>query len=128
MPTATLAIPPETQHVRVARMVAGAAARRGRVPEDLIDDVRLAVGEAVGRVVLRHSRAGIADEVEIALRDDPESFEVEILDRTPSHQADEDDGLSLALTQSLVPHSSVSMADGDQRVRLVWPLDEDRAH
>jgi anti-sigma regulatory factor (Ser/Thr protein kinase) len=124
VPTATLAIPPEAQHVRVARMVAGAAARRGRVPEDVIDDVRLAVGEAVARVVLRHGRAGIPDEVEIALRDDPESFEVEIVDHSPADLADDDDGLSVALTQSVVPQSWISTADGHQRIRLVWPLED----
>jgi anti-sigma regulatory factor (Ser/Thr protein kinase) len=124
VPTATIAIPPETQHVRLARMVAGAAARRGRVPEDLIDDVRLAVGESVARVVLRHGRAGISHEVEIALRDDPESFEVEIVDLSPPDLPDDDDGLSVALTQSVVPQSWVSTADGQQRIRLVWPLDD----
>lgn len=124
MPTATIAIPPETQHVRVARMVAGAAARRGRVPEELIDDVRLAVGEAVARVVLRHGRAGVSQEVEIALRDDPESFEVEIVDLSPPDLSDDDDGLSVALTQSVVPQSWMSTTDGQQRIRLVWPLDD----
>ncbi len=125
MPTATIAIPPATEHVRVVRMVAGAAARRGRVPEELIDEVRLAVGEAVARVVLRHRRAGLGDDVVVALRDDPESFEVEISDRTPVDIADDDDGLSVALTQSLVPQSSISPAEGHQRIRLVWPLEED---
>ena len=124
MPTATIAIPPMTEHVRVARMVAGAAARRGRVPEDLIDEVRLAVGEAVARVVLRHRRAGISEDVEVSLRDDPEAFEVEIIDRTPVDVPDDDDGLSVALTASLVPQSSVSPANGHQRIRLVWPLDD----
>ena len=124
MPTATIAIPPEAQHVRVARMVAGAAARRGRVPEELIDDVRLAVGEAVGRVVLRHNRAGVNDDVEIALRDDPDSFEVEIVDHSPADLADDDHGLSVALTQSVVPQSGISAVDGHQRIRLVWPLQD----
>ena len=117
MPTATIAIPPATEHVRVVRMVAGAAARRGRVPEDVIDEVRLAVGEAVARVVLRHRRSGIRDDVVIALRDDPEAFEVEITDLTPVDLADDDDGLSMALTSALVPQSSVTPAAGGQRER-----------
>lgn len=124
MPTATVAIPPATEHVRVVRMVAGAAARRGRVPEELLDEIRLAVGEAVARVVLRHRRAGITEDVVVCLRDDPEAFEVEITDLTPMDLADDDDGLSVALTQSLVPHSSVAPQDGHQVIRLVWPLEE----
>jgi len=124
VPTATVAIPPATEHVRVVRMVAGAAARRGRVPEELLDEIRLAVGEAVARVVLRHRRAGITEDVVVCLRDDPEAFEVEITDLTPMDLADDDDGLSVALTQSLVPHSSVAPQDGHQVIRLVWPLEE----
>ncbi len=127
MPTATIAIPPETEHVRVVRMVAGSAARRGRVPEELIDEVRLAVGEAVARVVLRHRRAGIRDDVVVALRDDPEAFEVEINDRTSAELADTDNGLSAALTSALAPQCSVTPFATGQRVRLVWPLQEEPA-
>jgi Histidine kinase-like ATPase domain len=123
MPTATIAIPPAAEHVRVVRMVAGAAARRGRVPEELVDEVRLAVGEAVARVVLRHRRAGLKGDVVVALRDDPDAFEVEITDLTPASLADDDDGLSMALTSAMAPQSSVAPeAGGQQRVRLVWPL------
>lgn len=126
MPTSTIAIPPATEHVRVVRMVAGTAARRARVSEDLIDEVRLAVGEAVARVVLRHIRAGIQGDVVVALRDDPEAFEVEITDLTGADVADADDGLSLALTAAVVPQSSVSPTpEGRQRIRLVWPLQDD---
>lgn len=127
MPTATIAIPPQTEHVRVVRMVATAAARRGGVPEETIDEVRLAVGEAVARVVLRHRRAGVGADIVVSLRDDPESFEVEIADRTPTAFADNDDGLSIALMSAVVPRSSITpSADGEQRIRLVWPLEEPR--
>lgn len=125
MPVSTLTIPPLPEHVRAVRMVAGAAARRGRVPDHLIDEVRLAVGEAVARVVLRHTRSGRDDDVEIHLRDDPEAFEVEIVDHSPVDLSDDDGGLSLALTQSLAPQSSLlPNARGEQVVRLVWPLDD----
>ena len=128
MPTSTIAIPPAPEHVRVVRMVAGAAARRARVPAEQVDEVRLAVGEAVARVVLRHRAAGVVADVVVALRDDPASFEVEITDCTSADLADADDGLSVALTEALAPHSSVRpAADGSQHIRLVWPLEEDRA-
>lgn len=125
MPTATIAIPPVAEHVRVVRMVAAAAARRGGVPEDLIDEVRQAVGEATARVVLRYRRAGVAADVEVSLRDDPESFEVEIVDCTAIDFPDTDDGLSVALMTAFVPRSSITpAADGTQHIRLVWPLDD----
>lgn len=127
MPTSTVAIPPVTDFVRVVRMVATAAARRGGVREEIIDEVRLAVGEAVARVVLRHRRAGVAADVEVSLRDDPESFEVEIVDRTAADFPDSDDGLSVALMSAVAPRSSITpSADGTQRIRLVWPLEEAR--
>ena len=123
MPISTIAIPPAAEHVRVVRMVAGAAARRGRVPEELVDEVRLAVGEAVARVVLRHRRAGLKGDVVVAMRDDPEAFEIEITDLTPATLADDDDGLSMALISAMAPQSSLAVADdGHQRVRMVWPL------
>lgn len=125
MPTATISIPPATEHVRTVRMVAGAAARRGRVPDDIIDEVRLAVGEAVARVVLRHQRAMIADDVVVTLRDYPEVFEVEVSDRTRADLPDDDGGISVALTQALVPHCGVSPTpDGHQRILMSWPLAE----
>ena len=46
MGTAALTLPPATEQVRLARLVAGAAARRSGVDEDVLDEVRLAVGEA----------------------------------------------------------------------------------
>lgn len=123
MPVATVSIPPSADQVRTVRLVAGTAARRGRVPDELIDDVRLAVGEAVARVVLRHQRSGVADDVIIHLRDDVETFEVEIVDHSPADLADPDDGLSVALTQALVPHCSVGPdGGGAQRIRMIWPL------
>ena len=122
MPTSKISIPPATEHVRVVRMVAAAAARRGRVPEESIDLVRQAVGEAVARVVLRHLRAGVTDDVVVSMREDPQAFEVEIADKTPVDLADDDDGLSVALTSAFAPQADFSPAGREQRVRLVWPL------
>lgn len=128
MPSSRISIPPATEHVRTVRMVAGAAARRGRIPDDIIDEVRLAVGEAVARVVLRHQRANIPDDVVVTLRDDPEAFEVEIADRTRADLPDDDDGISVALTQALVPHCGVAPTpDGHQRITMSWPLAEPEA-
>ena len=125
MPVATITIAPLPEQVRTVRMVAGTAARRGRVPEDEVDDVRLAVGEAVARVVLRHQRSVPEADVTVHLRDDPDLFEVEILDRSPADLADDDDGMSVALTEALAPRCSVTDgADGARHIRLTWPLPE----
>jgi hypothetical protein len=109
-------------------MVAGAAARRGSVPEPLVDEVRLAVGEAVARAVLRHQRAGVDADVVVTMLDDPESFEVLIDDRSPERLPEADGGMSVALVEALVPHTSTTaLPGGGRRVRLNWPLpDPDR--
>lgn len=117
MPAATLTIPPSVEHVRTARLVAVAAARRAGLDEETVDDVRLAVGEAVARVVLRHGAAGLSDGIDLVVRDDGRAFEVEVHDVTDPQLADEDDGVALALVHALTPQVSVEPS----LVTLVWP-------
>jgi anti-sigma regulatory factor (Ser/Thr protein kinase) len=125
VPRSSISIPPAAEHVRAVRLVAGAAARRGNVPESLVDEVRLAVGEAVARAVLRHRRAEVSADVVVTLHDDPEAFEVQIDDRAPADLPDTDDGMAEALVTALVPHTATTqIAGGGRRVRLVWPLED----
>ena len=49
-----LEISPPPAHVRTARLVAVATARRSGVGEELLDEIRLAVGEACSRAVALH--------------------------------------------------------------------------
>jgi anti-sigma regulatory factor (Ser/Thr protein kinase) len=70
MAVCTLSIPPDTEQVRVARLVACAAARRTGLIEAQIDDVRLAVGEAVGRAVVRQQREDAPEPVSVRMIDD----------------------------------------------------------
>jgi hypothetical protein len=71
-------------HVRTARLVAAAVARRSGVDEAVLDEVRLAVGEACSRAVDLHRRHCPAEPVGITLTDDPGAFRVVVLDRAPS--------------------------------------------
>ena len=52
--------------MRTARLVGVAVARRAGVAEELLDEVRLAIGEACTRAVALHRRYGLADLVEVA--------------------------------------------------------------
>jgi anti-sigma regulatory factor (Ser/Thr protein kinase) len=54
-------------------------ARRSGVAEDLLDEIRLAVGEACGRAVQLHERNGIQEPVVLTLIDD-NRFEVVVRD------------------------------------------------
>src|ERR1700684_4186221 len=67
-------------HVRTARLVALAVARRAGVPDDMLDEVRLAGGEACSRAV--GINVGIAPDepVTMLLSDDLSRFTVEVLD------------------------------------------------
>ena len=78
-----LSFTPLPAHVRTARLVATAVARRSGVAESLLDEVRLAVGEACSRAVEAHQLYCPAEPVRIALTDRAGRFEVEVWTPTP---------------------------------------------
>lgn len=113
MGTVTLRLAPRPAHVRTARLVASAMARRGGVAEDLLDDVRLAVGEACARAVRLHERHGMDDTVTLELVDG-DTFTVVVADSV----AGDTDGQAVAArtaptdkTCSVLTHSAVGVAD-----------------
>src|ERR1700689_3800393 len=69
MATVEISFTPLPAHVRTARLVAAAGARRSGVDEALLDEVRLAVGEACSRAVEAHRLHCPAEPVRIALTD-----------------------------------------------------------
>jgi anti-sigma regulatory factor (Ser/Thr protein kinase) len=80
MATVEVSFTPLPAHVRTARLVATAVARRSGVDEALLDEVRLAVGEACSRAVEAHRLYCPAEPVRIALTDSAGRFEVEVTD------------------------------------------------
>lgn len=71
---------PLPAHVRTARLVATAVARRSGVDEALLDEVRLAVGEACSRAVEAHQEHCPAEPVRIVLTGAGGRFEVVVTD------------------------------------------------
>jgi len=63
-----LAIPPESGLVRFVRLVSVALARINNVPDEVIDDIRLATGEACSRAVAAHRAAGIEAPVIVEIK------------------------------------------------------------
>jgi len=118
VPAATLSIPPSVEHVRTARLVAVAAGRRAGLDEETLDDVRLAVGEAVARAVLRHGASALAAPIDVVVRDDGRAFEVEVHEVSDPQVGDEDDGVALALVHALTPE----VAQTPHILTLGWPL------
>ena len=129
-------------HVRTARLVAAAVARRSGVEEAVLDEVRLAVGEACSRAVHLHRRYCPDRPVTVTLVDDPQVFRVVVADEAPNddsaddlaledltESADLDDvvppGVGLAVISGLVDDVSVEQGgvNGDQglTIRMSWP-------
>jgi serine/threonine-protein kinase RsbW len=84
MATVEVTFTPLPAHVRTARLVATAVARRSGVDESLLDEVRLAVGEACSRAVEAHRKHCPTQPIRVALSDNGERFEVVVTDAAPS--------------------------------------------
>jgi serine/threonine-protein kinase RsbW len=83
MATVEVTFTPLPVNVRTARLVATAVARRSGVAGSLLDEVRLAVGEACSRAVEAHLRHCPDEPIRVALTDDGEQFEVVVTDAVP---------------------------------------------
>jgi serine/threonine-protein kinase RsbW len=87
MATVEVTFTPLPAHVRTARLVATAVARRSGVDESLLDEVRLAVGEACSRAVEAHRRHCPAEPVRIEMTDQDQRFVVTVSDHAPTAAA-----------------------------------------
>ncbi len=87
MATVEVTFTPLPAHVRTARLVATAGARRSGVDESLLDEVRLAVGEACSRAVEAHRRHCPAEPVRIEMTDQDQRFVVTVSDHAPTAPA-----------------------------------------
>ena len=115
MATVEVSFTPLPAHVRTARLVATAVARRSGVEEALLDEVRLAVGEACSRAVEAHRRLCPAEPVRIALTDQAGRFEVEVTD-TGKPQ-----GFGLAVIAELADDVQISETSTGTSIRMSWP-------
>lgn len=122
MATVEVTFTPLPVHVRTARLVATAVARRSGVAESLLDEVRLAVGEACSRAVEAHLLHCPGQPIRVALTDDEEQFEVVVTDAVPGaeHAVSVDkagmNGDSAA--PSTDPAEFAGFADGEVPLRL----------
>jgi anti-sigma regulatory factor (Ser/Thr protein kinase) len=95
MATVEVTFTPLPVHVRTARLVATAVARRSGVAESLLDEVRLAVGEACSRAVEAHQRRCPGEPIRVSLTDDGEQFLVVVTDAVQGPEHDLPAGVSL---------------------------------
>ncbi|CAL9297795.1 ATP-binding protein [Streptomyces sp. SudanB66_2053] len=124
------------EHVRTARLVAAAVARRAGVDEAVLDEVRLAVGEACTRAVGLHQHGGISAPVRVLLIEEEKQFSIEVGDEAPHApvrarsagevlgDADaeaEEDEMGLAVISGLVDDVEVSAGESGGSIRMRWP-------
>jgi serine/threonine-protein kinase RsbW len=133
MATVELSFTALPAHVRTARLVATAVARRSGVDESLLDEVRLAVGEACSRAVEGHQLYCPAEPVRLALTDLAGRFEVEVTDTcapdarwpgTPDGHgvgAGMPAGLGIAVIEGLADDVQISETSAGTSIRMSWP-------
>ncbi|QHC26220.1 ATP-binding protein [Streptomyces sp. GS7] len=123
------------EHVRTARLVAAAVARRAGVDEAVLDEVRLAVGEACSRAVGLHESHGIEDPVRVVLIEDEKKFSIEVGDGVSGPggaggaeaegaaeaDAEGEDEMGLAVISGLVDDVEVTSGEGGGLIRMSWP-------
>ncbi|MHC3475273.1 ATP-binding protein [Streptomyces sp. 7R007] len=121
------------EHVRTARLVAAAVARRAGVDEAVLDEVRLAVGEACSRAVGLHQAGGISAPVHVSLIEEEKQFSIEVGDEAPrsapgervpgvlSEDETEEDEMGLAVISGLVDDVEVSAGEHGGLIRMTWP-------
>jgi len=80
MPKVQLEINAFPAHVRTARLIAAALGRRLGLDAVVIDEVKLAVGEACARAVSVHRTDKIPAPIVVQFRDDDDILEVSVLD------------------------------------------------
>ncbi|QDY78130.1 ATP-binding protein [Streptomyces qinzhouensis] len=143
MTTVELRFSAQPEHVRTARLVAAAVARRAGVDEAVLDEVRLAVGEACSRAVGRHRSHGITSPIKVVLTEEDKTFSIEVGDEVPASgsdgsagpaggrageasdtgdiTADGEDDMGLAVISGLVDDMEVSTTEEGGVIRMSWP-------
>jgi anti-sigma regulatory factor (Ser/Thr protein kinase) len=109
MATVEMSFTPLPVHVRTARLVATAVARRSGVEEALLDEVRLAVGEACSRAVEAHQAQCPDEPVRVELTGANGRFEVVVTDAAAAGQ---DDGTSSSAQPAGWPGPGNGVANG----------------
>ncbi|MEU1483832.1 ATP-binding protein [Streptomyces sp. NPDC005752] len=141
MPTVELRFSAQPEHVRTARLVAAAVARRAGVDEAVLDEVRLAVGEACSRAVGLHRSHHVAAPVTVVLTEEEKAFSIEVGDGLPAPgsgssaprapgagdpdvpegDADTEDEMGLAVISGLVDDVEVLTGADGGVIRMTWP-------
>jgi anti-sigma regulatory factor (Ser/Thr protein kinase) len=132
-----LLLSPLPSHVRTARLVVLAAARRAGLEDGLVDEIRLAVSESTSRAVALNARHAAEVPVKILVSDDPTGLTLSVTDAGPAAGPEPDDlseellagqdagadpDVALAVLTGLVDEVTVVPAATGTTVTMRWPL------
>ena len=130
-----LEIPARPEFVAVARLLVSAmASSGGGMPDDRVDDLKLAVSEACTNAIEAHDAIDTDERVIVRCRDDDSCLEVQVEDRgggfDPTHLPDHppvtdperlkfERGLGVPLIRTLVDEVEFSPSGGGTAVRML---------
>ena len=134
-----LLLSPLPSHVRTARLVVLAAARRAGLEDGLVDEIRLAVSESTSRAVSLNARHAAEVPVKILVSDDPTGLTLSVTDAGPAAGPGPDDlseellagqdageaadpDVALAVLTGLVDEVEIEPASTGTTVTMRWPL------
>jgi anti-sigma regulatory factor (Ser/Thr protein kinase) len=134
-----LLLSPLPSHVRTARLVVLAAARRAGLEDGLVDEIRLAVSESTSRAVALNARHAAEVPVKILVSDDPTGLTLTVTDAGPAAGPSPDDlseellagpdageaadpDVALAVLTGLVDEVVIEPAATGTTVTMRWPL------
>ena len=132
-----LLLSPLPAHVRTARLVVVAAARRAGLEDGLVDELRLALGEACSRAVGLHARHAPDQPVRVTVDDRPGTLVVTVTDAGPAAgpapddlvegMLEDDDDLvdpdvALAVLSGLLDAVEIAPTASGTTVTMHWPL------
>ncbi|MEP6464106.1 MAG: ATP-binding protein [Frankiaceae bacterium] len=101
-------------HVRTARLVASAVARRAGVADRVLDEVRIAVGEACSRAVDLHQRYVPTEAVRMEISDDRGRLGVTVIDAAPGAADADRDGIGSGRYDPASIAESADLAAGER--------------
>jgi serine/threonine-protein kinase RsbW len=75
-----LDFPPHAEHARTARLFAAAVARHFAVDEERIEDLKVAISEAVTNAIKAHAEAQVDDLIRVVVAAEPDGIRFTVMD------------------------------------------------